>query len=53
MVNLKVRVAVDADNRGRKDDSIDRVVTCTAAIFYERGGSIGCVVDDHDVDSKI
>ena len=35
-MNREVLEAVDADNRGRKDESIDRVVTCVAAILIDR-----------------
>jgi len=35
VVNLDVLEAVGAANRGRKEDSIDRVVICAAAMLID------------------
>jgi len=42
VVNLEALVTVDADNRGRKVDSIDDVVVCIAAILENSDRIEGC-----------
>jgi hypothetical protein len=41
VVFLEVRETVDADNRGRKEESIERVVTWAAAILTVENGIRG------------